>query len=240
MSEKRPKESSEVERPLTESVSRVNYCESELYAVDKRKQQVQPDVPKKRPKLQLEANWENRLRPRAENEPIILEEDIAEVYIAVEENGESSSKRKEEENQVDKKRTDSPKPKEGLFEPRTQSTPVIAYEKLGTAYRRNLEYVGPSQSYGNTYQVYYHPTNFEHLALEIFDRRKAIYRVNFQGFNLIAHEPRQLLTLKEWVISGAKQELIRREYLRDTGIDLGYMEPLNVSAIEVERAANKR
>ncbi|KAF0369744.1 hypothetical protein F8M41_013412 [Gigaspora margarita] len=127
-----------------------------------------------------------------------------------------------------------------MFEPKTQSTLVIVYEKLGIAYRGNLEYVGTSQSYGNTYQVYYHPTNFKHLALEVFDQRKAIYRVNFQGFNLIASEPKHLLTLKEWVVSGAKQELIRREYLRDTGIDLGYTQPLNLQAIEAERAANQR
>ncbi|CAG8632082.1 2918_t:CDS:1, partial [Dentiscutata heterogama] len=38
ISERRPKEPSEVERPYTENVSRVNYCENELYIVDKRKQ----------------------------------------------------------------------------------------------------------------------------------------------------------------------------------------------------------
>ncbi|CAG8543528.1 5337_t:CDS:1, partial [Dentiscutata heterogama] len=73
MSEKRSKKPSEVEKPHTENVSRVNYCENELYAVDKRKQQEQPDVPEKRPKIQPVAKWDNRLQPRAENEPIILD-----------------------------------------------------------------------------------------------------------------------------------------------------------------------
>ncbi|CAG8777127.1 29680_t:CDS:2, partial [Racocetra persica] len=63
----------EVERPPTKNVSRVNYCENELYAADKRKQQVQPDIPEKRPKVQPELKWDNRLRPRAENEPLLVD-----------------------------------------------------------------------------------------------------------------------------------------------------------------------
>ncbi|CAG8834414.1 5089_t:CDS:1, partial [Racocetra persica] len=55
-------EHGEVERPPMKNVSRVNYCENELYTVDKRKQQVQPDIPEKRPKLRPEPEWENRLR----------------------------------------------------------------------------------------------------------------------------------------------------------------------------------
>ncbi|CAG8771602.1 14568_t:CDS:2, partial [Cetraspora pellucida] len=80
----------------------------------------------------------------------------------------------------------------------------------------------------------------EHLALEVLDRRKAIYTIEFHGFNLIASEPRQLLVLRDWVITGAEQELIRREYLRNTGIDLGYTEPLNLQEIKKEKNANWR
>ncbi|CAG8626274.1 23647_t:CDS:2 [Gigaspora margarita] len=220
MSEKKHKGSREADKAQTESVSRINYCKNELYAMDKRKQQIQPDISEKRPKLQPEPKWDNRFQPRAENEPLLadvgdqlqpmeLEESrtvkkirrkqepsmidkltpyniiddilslpvkatkkkIVKVYMAVE-NGESRSKEKGEENQVDENR--------------------IVYEKLGIAYRGNLEYVGTSQSYANTYQV----------------------------------------------VTGAKQELIRRKYLRDTGIDLGYTQLLNLQAIKAERAAN--
>ncbi|CAG8615893.1 12204_t:CDS:2, partial [Cetraspora pellucida] len=81
--------------------------------------------------------------------------------------------------------------------------------------------------------------NFEqHLALEILDRQKAIYTIEFHGFNLIATEPKQLLVLRDWVITGAKQELIRREYLLDTSIDLGYTKPLDLQEIEKDKNAN--
>ncbi|CAG8787655.1 5534_t:CDS:1, partial [Cetraspora pellucida] len=37
-----------------------------------------------------------------------------------------------------------------------------------------------------------------------------------------------------------KQELVRREYLHDTDIDLGYTELLDLQEIEIERNANWR
>ncbi|CAG8801559.1 30569_t:CDS:1 [Racocetra persica] len=46
--------------------------------------------------------------------------------------------------------------------------------------------------------------------------------------------------MRDWITAGAKQELIRRRYLCDIGIDLGYMELLNIQAIEAERAANQK
>ncbi|CAG8528546.1 2576_t:CDS:2 [Racocetra fulgida] len=37
----------EAERTQLENISRINYCENELFVADKRKQQIQPDIPKK-------------------------------------------------------------------------------------------------------------------------------------------------------------------------------------------------
>ncbi|CAG8592867.1 28848_t:CDS:2, partial [Racocetra persica] len=340
LSEKKYKEPNEEERRPTDNVRRVNYCEyeeDELYVVDKRKQQVQPDTPDKRPRLQPESKWDNRLRPRTENEPLLVDvggqiepmelgesrsikkprrkrgpsvidrleidelfynpweesaspalyltdieemptkeeketeltvekqiekflqnetltkeekekaaaffqqernlftsdmqglgettvithrietgeakpikqkasgsthwnadalsringtEEVAEVYMAIEEDSNQESEKEKGEEQIKKKRTNLPEFEEETIELRTQPTPLMQYIKLGTKYRRNLEYTGPSKS--------------------------------------------------DWVIFGAKQELIRRNYLRDTGIDLGYTEPLNVQAIEEERNANRR
>ncbi|CAG8594497.1 15676_t:CDS:2, partial [Dentiscutata heterogama] len=54
ISEKKYQEPKEEERCLTYNIRKVNYCEyeeNELYVVDKRKQQVQPDIPNKRPRL---------------------------------------------------------------------------------------------------------------------------------------------------------------------------------------------
>ncbi|CAG8766687.1 16935_t:CDS:2, partial [Dentiscutata heterogama] len=56
---------------------------------------------------------------------------------------------------------------------------------------------------------------------------------------------RPILNTSHWTSSidekpSTEQELIRREYLRDMGIDLGYMEPLNIQAINAERTANQR
>ncbi|CAG8761919.1 35699_t:CDS:1, partial [Racocetra persica] len=166
-------------------------------------------------------------------------DEIAEAYMVVEESNEQELE-EEDENRVDKKEADSAQLNEEIFEASAQPTTVISYKKVGTAYRRNLEYVGPSKSYGNTYQVYYYPANFEHLALELLDRRKAIYLMKYYRFNLVALKSKKLLKLRDWITAGAKQELIRRGYLRDTGIDLGYMEPLNIQAIEAKRAANQK
>ncbi|CAG8710982.1 24509_t:CDS:2, partial [Cetraspora pellucida] len=84
-------------------------------------------------------------------------------------------------------------------------------------------------------------TNFEqHLALKIMDLQKAIYTVEFHGFNLITTKPKQLLVLRDWVITGANQELVKWEYLHDTGIDLGYTEPLNLQKINKDKNANWR
>ncbi|CAG8504774.1 6570_t:CDS:2, partial [Scutellospora calospora] len=74
----KPREPIERERQV-DNVRRVNYCEheeqseEELYAADKRKQQIQPENPEKRPKLQLESKWDNRLRPQVENEPLLVD-----------------------------------------------------------------------------------------------------------------------------------------------------------------------
>ncbi|CAG8518727.1 3657_t:CDS:2, partial [Cetraspora pellucida] len=122
---------------------------------------------------------------------------------------------------------------------RTEDDVMEAY-MLGRKYRSNLEYLGPSKLYGNTYQTYSHPTHSEHLALEIVNRRKAIYTIEFHRFNLIATEPRQLLTLQDWIITDANQELARRKYLRDNGIDLEYTEPLNLQEIKKEKNANRK
>ncbi|CAG8487358.1 13231_t:CDS:2, partial [Racocetra fulgida] len=279
-----PDKKDEIIEALVKQVQQlsVNYVAA---MVDKRKQQVQPDTPEKRRRLQPESKWDNRLRPRAENEPLLVdvgdplqlwkeqiekflqndaldkeekekaetffqkeiniftnnmqEEEIAEAYMVV---GESNKQELEEgdENRVDKKEADSPELNEEIYEASARPTTVISYEKVGTAYQKNLEYMGPSKSYSNTYQVYYHPANFEHLVLELLDRRKAIYLMKYHGFNLVALEPKKLLKLRDWITAGTKQELIRRGYLHDTGIDLGYMELLNIQAIEAERAANQR
>ncbi|CAG8748699.1 12176_t:CDS:1, partial [Ambispora leptoticha] len=95
-------------------------------------------------------------------------EEIAEAYMVV---GESNKQELEEgdENRVDKKEADSPELNEEIYEASARPTTVISYEKVGTAYQKNLEYMGPSKSYSNTYQVYYHPANFEHLVLELLD-----------------------------------------------------------------------
>ncbi|CAG8469669.1 6930_t:CDS:2, partial [Dentiscutata heterogama] len=167
------------------------------------------------------------------------EEEVAEVYMAIEEGGKEELITENAEKQTSEIQLNLPKFEE-VFDPRAQPIALLSFTKLGTKYRSNLEYTGPSKSYGNTYETYYHPTHFEHLAIEILDRRRAIYTIEFQGFNLIASEPEQLLVLRDWVISGANQELIRREYLRDTRIDLGYAEPLNVRAIEEEQNTNRR
>lgn len=73
MSEKKHKGSTETDKAPTESVSRINYCENELYAVDKRKQQIQLDTPEKNPKLQPELKWDNKLRPWAENKLLLVD-----------------------------------------------------------------------------------------------------------------------------------------------------------------------
>ncbi|CAG8635507.1 9734_t:CDS:2 [Cetraspora pellucida] len=60
-------------------------------------------------------------------------------------------------------------------------------------------------------------SNFkQHLLLEVLERRKVIYTIEVHRFNLIASEPRQLLVLRDWVITEAKQKLVRREHLYDT------------------------
>ncbi|CAG8547685.1 9117_t:CDS:2, partial [Racocetra fulgida] len=86
-------------------------------------------------------------------QPMELEEsrpEIVEVYMMV--GGRSGQKLEEDENRVYKKEADSPEFKEEIFELSIRPTSVISYDKLGTAYRRSLEYVGLSKSYGNTYQ----------------------------------------------------------------------------------------
>ncbi|CAG8815651.1 30924_t:CDS:2, partial [Gigaspora margarita] len=95
MSEKKPKGTSEAERAQPESIGRVNYCENELYVADKRNQQIQLDIPEKRPKLQPELQWDNRLRPRPENEPLLV--DI----------GEQSQPMELEESRMEKDQLDS-------------------------------------------------------------------------------------------------------------------------------------
>ncbi|CAG8719179.1 4460_t:CDS:1, partial [Cetraspora pellucida] len=50
----------------------------------------------------------------------------------------------------------------------------------------------------------------------------------------------QLLTLRDWIITGVNQELARRKYLRDNDIDLGYTELLNLQEIEKEKNANRK
>ncbi|CAG8640749.1 6603_t:CDS:2, partial [Dentiscutata heterogama] len=89
----------------------------------------------------------------------------------------------------------------------------------------------PEPSYGRIFHVYFHPMKLEHFALEVINRGKTIYLMEQFGYRLIAHDPRNLLTLKEWIVSGAQQELARREYLMATGIDLGSMELINVEAV---------
>ncbi|CAG8639282.1 5148_t:CDS:2 [Cetraspora pellucida] len=50
-----------------------------------------------------------------------------------------------------------------------------------------------------------------------------------------AHDPQNLLILWDWIVSRARQELARRKYLWNTGIDLGYTKPLNKGAVNADR-----
>ncbi|CAG8737416.1 5191_t:CDS:2, partial [Cetraspora pellucida] len=54
------------------------------------------------------------------------------------------------------------------------------------------------------------------------------------GYRLVAHDLRKLSILPDWIVKGARQELAQREYLWNIGIDLGYTEPLDESAISAD------
>ncbi|CAG8684856.1 10705_t:CDS:2, partial [Dentiscutata heterogama] len=60
----------------------------------------------------------------------------------------------------------------------------------------------------------------KHFALEVINRGKTIYLMEQFGYRLIAHDLRNLLILKEWIIASTQRELAQREYLMATGIDL--------------------
>ncbi|CAG8639497.1 9108_t:CDS:2, partial [Dentiscutata heterogama] len=113
----------------------------------------------------------------------------------------------------------------------TRNMTTISFWKMDVDYRSALNFTHLNRSYGRIFHVYFHPMKLEHFALEVINRGKTIYLTEQFGYRLIAHDPRNLLTLKEWIVSGAQQELARREYLMATGIDLGSMESINVEAI---------
>ncbi|CAG8694641.1 hypothetical protein C2G38_2164171 [Gigaspora rosea] len=116
----------------------------------------------------------------------------------------------------------------------TPRAPSMWYHRLVLEYCHSLAFTSLTRSYGRIFHLYVHPIHLEHYALEVLNRVKTVYMTEHKGFCLIAHDPRNLLVLREWIIAGIRQELVRREYFWAIGVDLGYNELIDVNAVRTQ------
>ncbi|CAG8442248.1 4166_t:CDS:2 [Scutellospora calospora] len=74
---------------------------------------------------------------------------------------------------------------------------VFQYQKMTKKRRQKLAFSAQYVEYENTYFIYTHPTLGSHFTMEKLRLREAIYWTNFRGYQLVANNPLDLLTLQK-------------------------------------------